>query len=165
MKKILTLGAILAAFTLSMPAMADRGDRGDRVDARQDRQQHRIERGVRSGDLTRNEARRLERGQDRIDRMQHRAYSDGYVSRSERSRIHREVERQDRRIYRERHDRQYAKRHYRDDDRHDRGWHRGHRHAPAYGYYDYRPVVRHAPVARRVIIDREPSISLVLNLP
>lgn len=157
MKRILTLGAILAACTLSVPAMADRGDR---VDARQDRQQHRIERGVRSGDLTRHEANRLERGQDRIDRMQHRAYADGRVTPHERARIHREVERQDRHIYRERRDRQYA---WRDHD--DRGWHRGHSHAPAYGYYDYRPVVRHVPVPRRVIIDREPSISLVFNLP
>ncbi|WP_323003256.1 hypothetical protein [Denitromonas sp.] len=157
MKKILTLGAMLAACTLSLPAMADRGDR---VDARQDRQQQRIERGVRSGDLTRHEARRLDRGQDRIDRMQARAYADGHVSRHERARIHKEVVRQDRHIYRERHDRQVARR-----DHDDRGWHRGHRHAPAYGYYDYRPVVRHAPVVRRVYVDREPSISLVLNLP
>ncbi|MBT0962557.1 hypothetical protein [Denitromonas iodatirespirans] len=155
MKRIITLGAILAACTFSVPAMADRGDR---VDARQDRQQHRIERGLRSGDLTRPEARRLERGQDRIDRLQHRAYADGRVTPRERARIHQEVKRQDRHIYRERHDRQVA--------RHgDRGWHRGHAHAPAYGYYGYRPVVRHVPVHRRVIVDREPSISLILNLP
>ncbi|MCP5222955.1 MAG: hypothetical protein H6944_14860 [Zoogloeaceae bacterium] len=70
MKTLITLGAIIAACTLSVPAMAERG--GDRVDARQDRQQHRIDRGVRSGDLTRPEARRLDRGQNRIDHMQSR---------------------------------------------------------------------------------------------
>ena len=46
MKKIITLGAILAACTFAVPAMAQRGD--DRVDARQDRQQQRIEKGYRS---------------------------------------------------------------------------------------------------------------------
>ena len=158
MKTLITLGAIIAACTLSVPAMAERG--GDRVDARQDRQQHRIDRGVRSGDLTRSEARRLDHGQNRIDHMQSRARADGHVSRQERARIHKEVARQDQRIYRERHDRQVSRR-----DHNDRGWHRGHRNAPAYGYYDYSPVVRHAPVVRRVYVDREPSISFVLNLP
>ena len=154
MKRFITLGAIIAACMVSVPAMAERG--GDhRVDARQDRQQHRIERGVRSGDLTRHEARRLDRGQDRIDRMQHHARADGHVSRGERARIHREVDRQDRRIYRERHDRQ----------RRDYGYHRGHRHAPAYGYTARHEHYRPAPVVRRVYVDRHPSVSLVLNWP
>jgi len=86
MKKIITLGAILAACTFAVPAMAQRGD--DRVDARQDRQQHRIEQGYRSGDLTRREARQLSDGQKRIDRMQHQARRDGRVTEHERRRIH-----------------------------------------------------------------------------
>ncbi|QID18345.1 hypothetical protein G3580_12275 [Nitrogeniibacter mangrovi] len=153
MKKLITLSAILAACTFAVPAMARHG--GDRVDARQDRQQHRIAQGYRSGDLTRAEARRLERGQHRIDRMQHRAERDGRVTRHERRRMHEELARQDRHIYRERHDRERW--------RGDRGWHRGYRHAPAWGYVDrdYRPVRE----VQRVYVDPMPRVSLILNLP
>ena len=156
MKRLITLGAIIAACAVSLPAMAARG--GDRVDARQDRQQQRIDRGVRSGDLTPREARRLDHGQDRIDRMQRHARADGHVDRNERHRIQREVAHQDRRIYRERHDRQRW-------GGHDQGYHRGHRHAPAYGYAGRHDHYRPAPVVRRVYVDREPSVSLVLNWP
>ncbi len=160
MKRLITLSAILAACTFAVPAMAQRG--GDRVDARQDRQQHRIERGFRSGDLTRQEVRRLDRGQHRIDRMQRHAREDGRVTRHERRRIHREVERQDRRIYRERHDGQrWGGYRYSRHDRHDHGRHYGHRHAPARGYarHDHRREVR------KVYVDPFPRISLILNLP
>lgn len=157
MKKIITLGAILAACTFAVPAMAQRGD--DRVDARQDRQQQRIEKGYRSGDLTRHEARRLADGQKRIDRMQHQAYRDGRVTPRERQRIHEEVARQDRRIYRERHDgdrwRSYSYSRY---DGHDRGYHYGRDRGRDYGH-------EHAPSVRRVYVDPMPRISLVLNLP
>ena len=161
MKRLITFGALIAACTLAVPALAERG--GDRSEARQDRQQHRIERGIRSGDLTRPEARRLWRGQDRIDRMQRHARADGRVSRHEAKRIHREVRRQNKRIYRERHDNQRwrAARHRGND----RGWNRGHYRGPAYGYRDHRPVVRHAPVPRRVYVDPDPRISVILNWP
>lgn len=154
MKKLMTLSAIVAACTFAVPAMAQRG--GDGVEARQDRQQQRIEKGFRNGELTRNEVRRLEHGQQRIDRMQRQARSDGRVTGHERQRIHKEVARQDRNIQRERHDRQrwrgYASR------GHDRGHHYGHDRS-------WRDDPRHAPVARRIIVDPRARISLVLNLP
>jgi hypothetical protein len=163
MKTWMTLSAVLAACTFAVPAMAQRG--GEGVDARQDRQQLRIERGYRSGELTRQEVRRLDRGQDRIDRMQDRARADGRVTRGERERIHREVARQDRHIWRERHDGQRwrAERGYRD---HGHYVHRGHDDERRYGdsgYRDRRHV--HAPVVRKVYVDPRPRISLVLNLP
>ena len=164
MKKLITLSAILAACTFAVPAMAQRG--GDWVDAHQNRQQHRIDKGVRSGDLTRHEARRLDRGQDRIDRMQRQARDDGRVTRHERRRISEEVARQDRHIYRERHDGgrwrgdRRGDRHDRGDWR-DRGHHYGHRHAPAYGYAKH----EHRHEVRKVYVDPFPRISLILNLP
>ena len=157
MKKIITLGAILAACTFAVPAMAQRGD--DRVDARQDRQQQRIENGYRSGDLTRREVRQLADGQRRIDRMQHQAYRDGRVTPRERERIHEEVARQDRRIYRERHDGdRWRGTRFSRYDGHDRGYHYGRDRGRDYGH-------EHAPVVRRVYVDSMPRISLVLNLP
>lgn len=155
MKRLISFCALVAACSFTAPtAMAERGG-GERWEARQDRQQHRIERGIRSGDLNRHEARKLWRGQDRIDRMQRHARADGRVNRHEAKRIHREIKRQDRRIYRERHDNQRWR----------SARHRGHDRAPAYGYRDYRPVVRHAPAARRVYVDPDPRISVILNWP
>lgn len=158
MKKLITLSAIIAACTVAVPAMA-RG--GDRVDERQDRQQHRIEQGYRSGDLTRHEARRLERGQDRIDLMQRQARRDGHVDRHERRRIGEAVARQDRRIHQERHDgdrwRGYG---YSRNEHGDRGYHRGHDRAPARGYRDHD---HHR--SSKVYVDPWPRVSLILNLP
>lgn len=153
MKKLIALGALLATCTLSVPAMAERG--GERAEARQDRQQHRIERGMRSGDLNRHGARKLWRGQDRIDRVQRRARADGRVTRHEVKRIHREIKRQDQRIYRERNNAQRWR----------SARHGGHRQARAYGYQDHRPVVRHAPSTRRVYVDPDPRVSVILNWP
>jgi len=160
MKKLITLSAIIAACTVAVPAMA-RG--GDRVDERQDRQQHRIEQGYRSGDLTRHEARRLEQGQARIDRMQRQARRDGQVDRHERRHIREEVARQDRRIYRERHDgERWGGYRYSRNERWDRGYHKGHDHAPAWGYRDRDHDHHHGS---RVIVDPFARISLILNLP
>jgi len=157
MKKIITLAAVLAACTFALPAMAQRG--GDRVDERQDRQQHRIEQGYRSGDLTRNEARRLTEGQKRIDRMQAQARRDGHVSEHERRRIHQEVARQDRRIRDERRDGdRWRGTRYSRYDGHDRGRYYGDDRGRGDGH-------THAPVVRRIYADATPRISLILNLP
>lgn len=146
MKKLITLSAIIAACTVAVPAMA-RG--GDRVDERQDRQQHRIEQGFRSGDLTRHETRRLERGQERIDLMQRQARRDGHVDRHERRRIGEAVARQDRRIHQERHDGErwrgygYSRNGHGDRGYRDHGYHR----------------------SSKVYVDPWPRVSLILNLP
>jgi len=76
------------------------------VDRRQRRQQARIRQGVRSGELTRGEARRLERGEARIARREARARRDGNFTRRERGRIQRQLNRESRAIYRQKHDRQ-----------------------------------------------------------
>ena len=47
------------------------------IDQRQDYQQDRIERGIRDGQITSGEARRLEQGERAIDRAQTRARADG----------------------------------------------------------------------------------------
>ncbi len=76
------------------------------VNRRQHNQQRRIAQGVRSGELTRQETRVLEREQARIRRHELRARSDGAFTVRERARINRDLNRSSRRIYREKHDRQ-----------------------------------------------------------
>lgn len=70
---------------------------------RQMRQEHRIEKGVKSGQLTDGEAKRLERGQAHIDRAQARAESDGVISKGEEAKLQHMENNQSRRIYRLKH--------------------------------------------------------------
>jgi len=90
MKKVLAI-AMLAA--LSLPAFAETPST-PRIDQRQDNQEHRIEQGMRTGQLTPREAARLERGQARIRQMERQALADGHISRRERAAIDRAQEKQ-----------------------------------------------------------------------
>ena len=111
MKKLLLMFAAVLLLGLPADALAQRRDRDQRHDgAGRYNDRARIRRGVRSGRLTREEARRL-REQERANRAERRAYrSDGTLTREERRDIRRDERRSDRRIRRE----------VRDDDRRDR---------------------------------------------
>jgi hypothetical protein len=76
------------------------------IDARQANQRERIEQGVRSGELTRPETRRLVRGEAQLHRHESRAEADGKVTARERARLNRDAQRMSRRIHRQKHDRQ-----------------------------------------------------------
>jgi hypothetical protein len=69
----LTLAAAAAALSLgaAAPAFADTYEQI--IDRRQDRQEERIDQGIKSGELTRREAARLERGQNHVNRLENRA--------------------------------------------------------------------------------------------
>jgi hypothetical protein len=101
MFKRIALAALLAA--AAMPALA--GTPG--IDARERNQRERIAQGVRSGELTRPEARRLVRGEVRLHRHERHARADGVVTRAERYRLHRHADRVSGRIYRQKHDPQH----------------------------------------------------------
>lgn len=108
MKRFITiLGAVTLAATLAGAASAQTFDRGPSgpncIDRREWRQSQRIHQGVRRGDLTRPEARRLWAGQMRIHRMERRGWRDGRLTNRERFRMERTLDRQNRRIFRLRH--------------------------------------------------------------
>ncbi len=71
---------------------------------REKRQESRIGQGVKSGALTRNEARKLKHGQDKIDNYQDKAQEDGELSRKEKARLEKMQDKQSRAIYRQKHD-------------------------------------------------------------
>jgi hypothetical protein len=102
------------------------GPDGLSIDEREARQREAIRRGVASGELTRNEARRLWDEQRRIERMEQRARADGRFTPQERARIDRQLDHSGRHIRHETHDRQRAGSHgwHGGGDRH--GWQRGH---------------------------------------
>ena len=76
------------------------------LDARERNQRERIAQGVRSGELTRPETRRLVRGEIRLHRHERYAKSDGVVTARERYRLQRHADRMSARIYRQKHDNQ-----------------------------------------------------------
>lgn len=94
----LVIAAALAA--ISVPAMAGT----PRLDAREHNQRERIAQGVRSGELTRPETRRLVAGERRLHRHERYAKSDGVVTPGERARLERNADRMSARIYRQKHD-------------------------------------------------------------
>lgn len=101
MSKILKVVAILTFVAVAAEARRDQG--------RENRQQARIAQGVKSGSLTKKEAKRLHQGQKHVDRMQNRAMKDGQMTAIEKVRIEKAQDRQNRQIYKQKHDRQNRK--------------------------------------------------------
>jgi hypothetical protein len=93
--------AILAtAAAMLVATVAPSAAQTYRSDVRQYRQQERIERGIRRGDLTPREARRLVRQQRRIERVERRAryYNNGRIDPRSAARIDRMQDRANRTI-------------------------------------------------------------------
>jgi hypothetical protein len=90
----------LALSAAALPALAGT----PRLDVREHNQRDRIAQGVRFGELTRLETRRLVRGEAGLRRHERLAKSDGTVSRAERYRLERHADRVSARIYRQKHD-------------------------------------------------------------
>lgn len=99
--KTTILGAAAIVVAMAMPAFAQTY----RSDVREHRQEHRIERGVRHGQLTRHEARKLEHQQNRIHRMERRsrAMNGGYIDPRTERKIERIQDRASRKIERKKH--------------------------------------------------------------
>jgi hypothetical protein len=71
-----------------------------RVDKREANQEARIKQGVKSGELTEGEAKKLKRQQNKIQRHEMKAKSDGVVTPGEKAKLHREQKRASKNIYR-----------------------------------------------------------------
>ena len=74
-----------------------------RITKQQINQQERIHQGVKSGQLTRREAKTLERQQRKIQKDKIKAKSDGIVTPRERAKLQAEQNRANRNIYRKKH--------------------------------------------------------------
>jgi len=84
---------------LGLVAWVTEGSARPRRDQVRERtQQHRIKNGVRSGKLTRPEARKLKRDQARIDHAQEKAKADGVVTDQEKRRLENMQDRESNRI-------------------------------------------------------------------
>jgi hypothetical protein len=79
---------------------------GKSINGVEHREQERINQGIRSGQLTRSEARRLEAEQARIRVDERFARANGNISPKERARLDKELAHASRDIYRQKHDNQ-----------------------------------------------------------
>jgi hypothetical protein len=73
------------------------------VDQREKNQEKRIDQGIKSGEVTKGEAARLEAQQGRIKVDEAKAKADGVVTPKERAKLTREQNRANRNIYRKKH--------------------------------------------------------------
>lgn len=139
--RTLIIGLLPLLGVLAFPVQAGhRHHDGGGLEQRFDRQEQRIRHGVRAGELTRKEAKKLKKQQRGIARLERRFTRDGHLDRRERKVLHNRLDRASDRIARYKHN--DNRRHRGDGGRH------GHRHAyrsddyivgPRYFVYDGDP--------------------------
>lgn len=101
-------GALLlaAALVMGVAAIAPQSADAAGINQRQHHQYHRINKGVRNGSLTRNEAKKLYLAQRQLNRKEQQLRRNGLIW-AERLRLQQAQNRLSQRIYNQRHDRQY----------------------------------------------------------
>ncbi|SRR5258707_8339953 len=100
--KIKILGGLLIA-VLAVTSIAQAQTRTPVINQRQHNQRSRINHGVRSGQLTHNEAHHLRADENRISRTKRADKASGRVTPAERSQLRHEENRTSRAIYRDKH--------------------------------------------------------------
>jgi hypothetical protein len=105
MKRIFSL-VFTVSLLFGITAIASAQTHTPRINQRERNQQRRINQGIRSGELTRGEARRLEAQQGRIRADEAIDKADGKVTPKERRQLERELNRTSKHIYNQKHDRQ-----------------------------------------------------------
>lgn len=108
-EEIVKKGMLFVALVVFAAAIASAQTATPKVTKRQLKQQARIEQGVKSGQLTAGETRRLERQQAKITTDKAKAKSDGVVTPAERAKLAREQNRANRNIYQKKHNAKVAK--------------------------------------------------------
>lgn len=76
------------------------------IDERQQNQKQRIKQGIKSGELTKKESKRLINGQTQLQKMEYRAKADGVVTKKERARLHNKANKESAKIAKNKHDKQ-----------------------------------------------------------
>jgi len=103
MKATIFGGLLVAA--LAVTSIAQAQTHTPVIDARQRHQEHRINKGVRSGELTRGEATRLRANENAISREKRMVKADGRVTHNERHNLRRDENINSRAIRRAKHNR------------------------------------------------------------
>ena len=98
------IAVVISLFVgLSALAQPAPGTHTPHINKRQHEQQKRIRQGVRSGELTRGETKRIEKDEREIRQEERAAKADGTVTAEERKEINKDLNKTNRRIYRAKH--------------------------------------------------------------
>ena len=97
------LGMIMAIFLTITAFLSVNASYAGRAGKRQVNQQKRIHQGVKSGEVTKREYKRLQREQAGIQRSKKRAWSDGQLTRKEKLRLEHRQDKASRHVYRAKH--------------------------------------------------------------
>lgn len=106
MKKIVVtalLSTLLFPF-FGADVSAEPGRRSPGVNRRERHQKKRINQGVRSGELTKQEAKELRQEQREIHQKEREMKSDGTLTKEERKELHEDLKESNQNIYEEKHD-------------------------------------------------------------
>jgi len=76
------------------------------LNERQQNQKQRIKQGVKSGELTKKETKRMVRGQKQLNYLERKAKADGVVTKEERIRLQRKASKESVKIAKNKHDKQ-----------------------------------------------------------
>lgn len=98
----LLVALLVACFT--MAALGQ--DKTPNLDKREKRQEKRIEQGVKSGELNKREAARLEARESKLQADEAKAKADGKVTTKERAKLQHEANKTSTHIYKQKHDKQ-----------------------------------------------------------
>ena len=103
MKRFITIGAVSGIISILAAVSALAGTNDPVIQQREINQEKRIDQGVGSGQLTPNEAGRVEAQQARIKQTEDRMKADGKLTAAERGKLTRMQNRASRNIYRKKH--------------------------------------------------------------
>lgn len=101
MKKILLITMLLGLFGVT--ANTSLGQVTPGADKRQSNQKHRFKKGVKSGEITKREAKSVRKSTKSAKRYEAKAKSDGKVTWKERARLQHKENKSSRKIYRTKH--------------------------------------------------------------
>lgn len=104
MRKGVVLMAVIMLFVCGAVYAQEGKKRTPRAKKKQQNQEQRIKQGVRSGELTKEEAQELREGEKEIRGMKKDARSDGTVTKKERQELHKALNEQSKDIDQEKHD-------------------------------------------------------------
>jgi polyhydroxyalkanoate synthesis regulator phasin len=99
-----TLSILLASLLIVAGQAQAQRPHDPNVNARQHRQAQRVEQGVRSGQLTRDEAKQLRQERRAVRQEEHAYKADGKLTREERKDLHQDLNTLSKDIYTEKHD-------------------------------------------------------------
>ena len=109
MKKSLGLFVTSICFIVGLTVMTSAQTNTSGVTKRQKNQQKRIFKGIKNGNVTGTEYKKLQKQQIKTQRAKRRAKSDGEVTRKERVKLHKRQNKNSRTIYRAKHNKRSRK--------------------------------------------------------